>query len=102
MFPRSSCIRANRASQLNIILNEAVEGFSIKVLYRPQVRMRLILLPSASVATTNHTLLKVFRPVAPPNSDRPLISLLTYLTYTWNRTSSPAWLYHCLPKFVQH
>jgi hypothetical protein len=25
-------IRANRASQLNIILNEAVEGFSIKVL----------------------------------------------------------------------
>ena len=24
-------IRANRASQLNIILNEAVEGFSIKV-----------------------------------------------------------------------
>jgi hypothetical protein len=63
-------IRANRASQLNIILNEAVEGFSIKVLDKA-IRMRPILLPSASAATTINTLLKVFRPVAPPNSALP-------------------------------
>jgi hypothetical protein len=63
-------VRANRASQLNIILSEAVERFSIKVLDKGHTDAP-ILLPSASAATMINTLLKVFRPVAPPNSALP-------------------------------
>jgi hypothetical protein len=56
----------------NASLNEVVEGFSTKVLDKDHTDAPdPFALPSASAATMINTLLKVSRPVAPPNSALP-------------------------------